>query len=369
LASRGFRPIKQGADAIYTQTYQRLITESNGVEFATRGDGKAAEILGFSPQLLATAAGRSLDVERRRDQLVAQLEQDRGRAASPLERKRMHRTAWRDTRQRKNHALAPREQLATWAAPVRGEIDRAMTAAAGYAEHIARFGNPDQHGYTRRSREQVLRAAVAAVQDRYASWDIGNLTRAVAEEQFRTPAVTGAAEDLAAEVLRRPARYGVVLVSKRDVGRVPRALRRPDGLSRYRQKNVARYANTTQLRTESGIVARAVGSGAPALSGPVLELARVELQAMGLTVEQQAAVVQILSSARRGDVLIGPAGAGQIPHHRCAQPGLAHPRGWPRARGRDLEDRHQGAHRRRVDRAEQHPVPQPVRARRAGPGP
>ena len=67
----------------------------------------------------------------------------------------------------------------------------------------------------------------------------------------------GAADDLAAEVLRQPARYGVVLLSKRDVGRVPQALRRADGLSRYRLKNDARYATATQLRTESAIVARA----------------------------------------------------------------------------------------------------------------
>ena len=112
-------------------------------------------------------------------------------------------------------------------------------------------------------------------------------------------------------MLRRPARYGVVLLSKRTWAGFREALRRADGFSRYRQKNDARYATTTQLRTESAIVARAAGSGAPRSSGPALELARVELQAMGLTVEQQAAVVRILSSGRRGDVLIGPAGAGK----------------------------------------------------------
>ena len=268
LASRGFRPIKQAADAIYTQTYQRMLSELNGVVFATRGDGKAAEILGFSPQLLAKASARGLAVERRRDQLVAQFEQDHARAASPLDRKRMHRAAWRETRQAKNHAIAPRQQLANWAAPVRAEVDQAVTAAAGHAARIARVGHPDQQGYAGRSREQVLRAAVRAVQDQYPSWDIGNLVAAIVEQQRRTPTVTGAGPELAAEVLRQPARYGVVLLSKRDVGRVPQALRRPDGLSRYRLKNDARYATATQLRTESAIVARAVGGGAPRAGGP-----------------------------------------------------------------------------------------------------
>ena len=95
------------------------------------------------------------------------------------------------------------------------------------------------------------------MQDRYATWDIGNLAAAIADEQTRTPAVTDAPQDLAAEVLRQPARYGMVMTSIRDVGTVPQQLRRPDGLSRFRLTNAAIYATTTQLRTEAAIVARA----------------------------------------------------------------------------------------------------------------
>ena len=149
------------------------------------------------------------------------------------------------------------------------------------------------------------------MQERYATWDIGNLAAAIADEQVRTPAVTEAPQDLAAEVLRAGDRYGVVMLSVRDVGTVPAELRRPDGLSRYRMRNAAEYATTAQLATEASIVERARGTGAAALAGPALELARVELQAAGLSVDQQAAVLQILSSGRRGDVLIGPAGAGK----------------------------------------------------------
>ena len=57
--------------------------------------------------------------------------------------------------------------------------------------------------------------------------------------------------------------------------------------------------------------ADASSTGATAVAGPALELARVELQAAGLSTDQQAAVLQVLSSGRRGDVLIGPAGAGK----------------------------------------------------------
>src|SRR3954452_22743376 len=101
------------------------------------------------------------------------------------------------------------------------------------------------------------------------------------------------------------------MLSVRDVGTVPAELRRPDGLNRYRMRNGAEYATTAQLQTEATIVERARSIGAAALFGPALEQVREELQAAGFGADQQAAVAQILSSGRRGDVLIGPAGAGK----------------------------------------------------------
>ena len=147
--------------------------------------------------------------------------------------------------------MAPRRQLATWAAPVRSELAEALTAADAASERVARDGHPEQHGYQTRDREQLLRAALRTVQDRYATWDIGNLAAAIADEQVRTPAVTEPPQDLAAEVLREGDRYGVVMLSVRDVGTVPAELRRPDGLSRYRMRNAAEYATTAQLATEA----------------------------------------------------------------------------------------------------------------------
>ena len=72
LASRGFKPIKQAADAIYTKVSQERLAASNGVVFATRPDGKAREIVGFSSQLLAKASSRTADITARQDELVEQ---------------------------------------------------------------------------------------------------------------------------------------------------------------------------------------------------------------------------------------------------------------------------------------------------------
>ena len=80
LASRGFKPIKQAADAIYTKVFEERLVASNGVAFATREDGKAREIVGFSSQLLAKASSRNADITARRDELIQQFEQAHGRA-------------------------------------------------------------------------------------------------------------------------------------------------------------------------------------------------------------------------------------------------------------------------------------------------
>ena len=186
-----------------------------------------------------------------------------------------------------------------------------MAAADAAGERLARDGHPEQQGYETRDREQVLRAALRTVQRRYATWDVGNLAMAIRDEQVRTPAVTGSPPDLAAEVLREGDRYGVVVLSVRDVGTVPPELRRPDGLNRFRMRNAEEYATTAQLATEAAIVERARATGAAALSGPELELAAVELQAAGLVEDQRDEVLQILSSGRGGDILIGAAGAGK----------------------------------------------------------
>ena len=98
LASRGFKPIKQAVDAIYTKVFEETLVASNGVVFATRPDGKAREIIGFSSQLLAKASSRTADITVRQDQLVAQFRQAHGREPGPVEARRIHHAAWRATR-------------------------------------------------------------------------------------------------------------------------------------------------------------------------------------------------------------------------------------------------------------------------------
>jgi hypothetical protein len=92
--------------------------------------------------------------------------------------------------------------------PVARGADRRVPAgrpahrAQARPAHVAVRGHPEHDGYTDRSTHELLRAAVAAVQDRYATWAIGNLAAVIADEQTRTPAVTDAPQRRSAPGVR-----------------------------------------------------------------------------------------------------------------------------------------------------------------------
>ncbi|MDN5934138.1 MAG: relaxase domain-containing protein, partial [Pseudonocardia sp.] len=126
LDGKGFRPIKQGADAIYRQAYERVLTEANRVVFVTRADGKAREIMGYDQRLLGKASSRRRDIAQAVGVAAREFAERYGRAPSPVERKSMDRVAWRETRAPKNHLVAPGQQLRNWVSGLRGELERAL---------------------------------------------------------------------------------------------------------------------------------------------------------------------------------------------------------------------------------------------------
>jgi conjugative relaxase-like TrwC/TraI family protein len=305
LDGRGFRAVKHGIDAIYAQTYEQLLAEWLGVRFEWRPDGRAREILGIDQQLLVEASSRRQDVVEGVEKLVADYRQRHGYEPSPATRKKLARVAAMSTRAAKS-SLAPVEQIRQWTAPRLTRLQRALREV----EHRAR--GRDQRNPPAQNVERMLAAAVETVQAEHATWDVGLLQKAIAEQLTRTPcAVSKTLPELTARVLAEPVRFGIVLVSAPDLAPVPAELRRADGKSRYRPHHDERYTTRGQLDLETGIVAAARTPGAPALDHTVLARVGREVDSAGLSPDQAAAVIGILSSGRTADVLIGPAGAGK----------------------------------------------------------
>ncbi|MGE3661761.1 MAG: MobF family relaxase [Pseudonocardia sp.] len=311
LDGKAFRPIKFGAAAIYQRALERELGERLDVTFGVRPDGKAREILGVDQRLCAQASSRARQVEGNLDEAIAQFRESYGREPSPRERKQLWGEAKLHERTHKTGDLAPGAQLDNWCGPRRAALSETLVTVAASSEQVRQNGHPDQQGYTSRTRDEVLVAAVERVQREYVSWTVGNLVAAVELEQSFTPSITEEPDALAEHVLANPAAFGLVSVAAPDPGPVPAEIARADGMSLYRPHHADRWATFDQLATENAIVAGARRVGAPALAGPALELARVELVAAGLGPDQTEAAMGILSSGRMGDVLVGPAGAGK----------------------------------------------------------
>ena len=123
-----------------------------------------------------------------------------------------------------------------------------------------------------------------------------------------------------------------VALSAPEWPRVPDCLRRASGESLYTPHGATRYATSAQLTLEDRLLAHAQESGAPCLQPATAarllgaDQAHVEAQlqaqkstqdlflervASGLRLDQATAAYAVLTSARRAEVMVGPAGSGK----------------------------------------------------------
>ena len=225
--------------------------------------------------------------------------------------------------------------------------------------------------------------AVAAVQAPSPTWTEADLIRHLGE---RLPAAVGAmsAPDAAAllPVLAHKAlAEEAVMLSAPEWPQVPDCLRRASGESLYIPHGAARYATGAQLTMEERLLTHAQETGAPRLQPAVAaqllgaEQARLEAQLQaqtaaqdvipartgsGLRLDQAAAAFLVLTSARRAEVMAGPAGSGKTRTIARAGPDLARGRDGRGDRADHLPDRAQRPGRGGRDPRVQHrPVPGP----------
>ena len=148
-------------------------------------------------------------------------------------------------------------------------------------------------------------------------------------------------ERLAERVLAGGAGPLVLPLEAPDWPPVPAALRRADGRSIYRPHSGTRYAARDQLLLEERLAAQAQQAGAPRLApelaacllgadqaqleaqlhaaaqtGHAAQAADAAQQATGsgLRLDQAAAAFLAMTSDRRAEILVGPAGIRQDPH-------------------------------------------------------
>ena len=338
---------RPAASAIATLVMENALTRRFGVRWVARRDGHGREIAGVGEALMEEFSSRRRSIGPVAARLAEAYEAQFGRA--PDARALASLRQWANHVTRRGKDQEPLDLMAL----VRQWAAQASVSEAGALEPLAPAvmhplipqprGAPDDapaHGRARAmglggwEAQRVMQEAVASVQEAQATWTEADLIRHLGE---RLPAAIGAmsAADAAAllpALARQALADEAVLLSAPEWPKVPGCLRRASGESVYVPHGASRYATHGQLALEDRLLADAGEAGAPRLkpaaAARLLGAKRAHLQAqlqapsagpevtgeltgVGLRLDQAAAAFAVLTSARRAEVMAGPAGSGK----------------------------------------------------------
>ena len=371
LDGNAFRPVKDAMKVRYDRTMEALMGAVAPAVFVARPEGKGRQIAGITPKLMDEASGRTrVSVQPKLDALTQEFRDNHGgREPGPRERNRIRNKAVTQTRSPKSGPAGRagieawnqqgeagrRERLTAGKQAVEDQWVRAIVgghsmpmatgelAATLTAEELAtqyptlasvaarrvpvaaelasgRDGVAMAAVEARRAEllATVLPLALATVQRQYATWSIGNLVDAIdnqlGDDHGALQLAPGARHEWLWDAAQRAVAggHGVVQVGVADPVVVPAELRREvDGRSELRRHRPEAYAMAEHLSGEERLRAIAISNGARRLDPEVVAGVADRARSVGLSTDQVAVLEGALSSGRRIEILVGPAGAGK----------------------------------------------------------
>jgi hypothetical protein len=351
---------RPAAAAIATLAMESALSHRFGVQWVPRRDGHGREIANVSQALMDMFSSRRASISPLTARLAQAYQAQFGRAPDAR--------ALASLRQWANHATrrGKEDEPLDLAALVRRWSAQASASEAGALEPVAPAvmtepasgaraapGEPSPMPDAQSAAPQVsaalaggaaplsedqerrlIQEAVAAVQASQATWTEADLIRHLGE---RLPAHLASMnpQDSGAwltSLARRALAAEAVMLSAPEWPQVPDCLRRASGESLYVPHGAARYATGAQLALEEQLLAHAAETGAPRLdpatTARFLGAEQAQLQAhlqaqnpgaetigaatgCGLRLDQASAAYLVLTSARRAEVMAGPAGSGK----------------------------------------------------------
>jgi len=303
-----------------------------GWERRDRGPDRSVqwEIAGVSDDLLAEFSSRSRDIEHVKDRLIDEFVTTHGRRPSARQVVKLRAQATLETRPEKTiHSLA--ELTADWrrrAEPLLGAEPTAWArrVALGRAAPVmsADAVPPDLV-------DGVAAQVVDVVSQKRATWTYWNLW-AEASRQTMGWRLANAVdrEQVVARVVDAATRRSVQLTPGERAS-TPAAMRRPDGTSTLRPQHSEKFTSHELLAMEHRLLHLADDTRGPIVARATTSrdvVGRTHDDGVRLDTEQARAVAQLLTSGRRLDVLVGPAGTGKTTTMRALAVG------WTAAYGR-----------------------------------
>ena len=313
LDSRGIHKFRGAAGAVGERVMEEFLAHTLGVEFATRPDGAAREIVGVDPAAMELFSTRSRRIGPKAAELIEAFRGEFGREPNALERDRLAQTATLATRRAKSHTGQSREEmLRDWDTRLRGEIRGGLAAVA----HDVLDNRPETLAPMAWSPVAVLETALAAVQAKKAGWTAPDLTREISNALPDRLGITGPGQ--MGQLLDRLTTEGLKLAVALDAARPgaglePAQYRLANGRSAFDAPGAKLYATPDHVHTERVLVGATADRGGTAMGRA--ELARFfdQLSSVGIRLgaDQEAAVRGLLTSGAQLETLIGPAGTGK----------------------------------------------------------
>jgi conjugative relaxase-like TrwC/TraI family protein len=358
IDSRALYRNKGAGSALAAFALETGLTRRFGFDWAYRPASKGRVIAGFPEAAIAKFSSRRAQITKTTLALADEYEQARGHApdqralssmrqfanartrapkeAGPLDFARLLRE-WeqssrnaelgtlRDLAQTIWPGATSAEQHADAQARARAELDQmaARLAARGELTHA--------------QERAAMSAGVAQAQESRATWTRADLVHcigqhlpdhAIGRDQEHAWQLLASLTDRA---LAGEAGEEVLRLDAPEWPRVPDSLRRADGESVYRAHGSELYATRTQLSMEEQLLADAQADGAPHLApeeaARLLGADHAQLQALiragadvtapdgvtqsGLRLDQATTAYVALTSSRRAELIVGPAGTGK----------------------------------------------------------
>ena len=267
------------------------------------------EVEGVGDELMGEFSTRSTRIDEAMTDAVARFAAAHGRTPNRIEITRLRQQVTRATRPRK-HVRPLAELLVAWrqrAVELTGRTPEQLTDQALGRRPTAPRRVED---VSVEERYDLAQAVMRTVMERRSTWTRWNIL-AEAARTTRGIAMTGAADRFALlDAVTDAALSEAVSISAPALFVSGPDYKRADGSSVFDRPDEARFTDQRVLDAEQRLLTAAATTDGSVTSSAALVVAAADQQTR-LAPDQVAVVRQVVTSGRRIDVLVGPAGSGK----------------------------------------------------------
>lgn len=314
LDSRAIHRYRGAASSVGDRVMEEQLSRTLGLQFATRPDGQAREIVAVPQAVMDLFSTRHRQVAGKVAELAQVFQERYGRAPNALELSRLGNQAYLITRGAKSSTGETLGQrLDRWDSSLRAEVAGGL---AQVAETVL-AARPDALSPERFSPDGVIAEALAEVQGKKAAWNRSDLVRAIdralpdhlglADPEQVRQLVDGLAD------MATAGPDTVDLLGSGPASPVPDEWKLADGRSSWEAPAARVWATQDHVAAERTLREATVRRGAAALPEAAVDgyLARLAAEGVELGPDQVAAVRGVLTSGAMIETLVGPAGTGK----------------------------------------------------------